>query len=491
MWIDSIKINYANTPSKEYFFEKTNLLSSNGVNSKGKTSLIRFIIWGLGFNVALTNEFMSMYAETSLVLSSPSLILTRKGNHMNLSEKGVEQGFELPSQENTLMSYLFPDVPEKIVDQLLGFMYFDQDGGYRAWNRNYVTQRLKQERTYKISIEALLASLGNIDYEKYEEKGKRLKKVKEETSGFTELIAVVSDIKKRNNEEKNVDISEIQQLNDEISKKQLRLKQVAEKRKIYAINLKDQVQFKQLLKKLSLKVNIDGRIIDVTDSNIVQNKYLKVQLTEYEKHYKYLEKNLISEISSLKAQREVLLDTAPDPNSLFEVSNNFSHLQQLISVSGITIEDVQNATEDIINASKKVNEDYRYELKRTDAYNDIWNTIVSLAQKVDLTDAINYKRNGLLDQHISYSGAKRSLIVMTYRLGIMKYLYERFNIMPPIILDSPASQEMDEANLNKLLRMVINEFPGFQIIVATNQKNDIAFEQIHTLEKGVLGTKAE
>ena len=89
---------------------------------------------------------------------------------------------------------------------------------------------------------------------------------------------------------------------------------------------------------------------------------------------------------------------------------------------------------------------------------------------------------------ISESGAQRSLVVVAYRLGIMKYLYETYKIATPLVLDSPASSEMDTANLNRLLLMITKKFPEFQIIVATNQKTDVEFTNKITLINGVVDT---
>ena len=246
------------------------------------------------------------------------------------------------------MKVMFPSVPSKVLSQILGFMYFDQDGGYKAWNRNVVTQRLGNDRSYKISIESLLAELGKVDYEAYHSKDKSLEKVKNETTNFTELLGSIHSVDM--DDDKTTELyDEVKDLNDRISKKELELSRVKDKRVMYSSSLRDQENFKKLLKKLSIKVKVGNEIVSVVDDNIVQDKHLHTRLSEYEKHYHGLEKALQSEVDNLRQKRDVWALTQNDKktNTLFNSENSFKRLLNLLRTSGISTDDSRAATADI------------------------------------------------------------------------------------------------------------------------------------------------
>ncbi|HJE45253.1 hypothetical protein [Levilactobacillus namurensis] len=494
MQIKSIIISYSNTKPKEFIFSETNnLISSNGKNTRGKTSLIRFLIWGLGFNVALTNHFKPMYSETLITLKkSPILSINRKGNKIVLTFVDKKHQFILPNDENQVHKLVFPEIPSKILPQLLGFIYFDQDGGYKAWNRNTVTQRLGNDRSYKISIESLLAILGKIDYESYFNMQSSLEKVKKETTSFTNLLDSLHLSQLNSSDLRNSVQKNILDLNDDISKKELELSQIKEKRSIYSSSLRDQKNFNRLLKKLSIKIKNGKNIIDVTNENIIQDKHLNTRLTEFEKYYRYQENTLSRELSVLKEKRDVLIATSPnneDVSTLFTSENNFKRLTNLLSVSGISLEDTKAATATISIASRDNKIQFLNKIKNTSAYSGIWNIIVSLSSKVGLSSSINHRNNRLLATKVSESGARRSLTVIVYRLGILKYLHDVYNAQLPLIFDSPASSEMDTDNLDILLTMITTQFSNFQIFIATNQETEISFSKKIIILNGVVDTK--
>ncbi|WP_341778635.1 hypothetical protein [Levilactobacillus sp. HBUAS70063] len=499
MRIDTVTVLYDNASSKKYSFSNTTtLMSSNGKNTKGKTSLIRFLIWGLGFNVSLTNHFKSAYSETLITLKESSFnSINRRGDSIVLSpdSSGIDAPqkleFMLPNDENEVLKLLFPNVPKGILPQLIGFMYFDQDSGYKAWNRNIVTQRLGNDRSYKISIETLLAELGNIDYEDYFRKQKYLNKVRNETIGFSNLLTSIQSLTPNEHSELKTVQDDILELNDKISQLELRLRHVKEKRNIYSSSLRDQDNFERLLKKLSIKVRVGNANVDVTPDNILQDKHLKTRLTEFEKYYHSVEADLAHKLDSLRDRREVLISTPTDedePEKLFSTQNNFKHLTDLLGSSGIVLSDAKAATIDIDTAAKKRKSDFNDDIKKTSAYSAIWNEIVLLANKVNLSASINLRKNQLLINKISESGAKRSLTVIAYRLGVLKYLQDSYDIKVPLIFDSPASSEMDTDNLQMLLAMITSSFSEFQIIVATNQESNIKFKKLINLNNGVVGT---
>lgn len=486
--IKRITIEYSKDEQFYILDSKLNLITSDGSNRKGKTSLIRFLFWGLGFDVSLTENFSSAYAETSIEFASPRSIkkIRRRGQSIILNTGESATRYVLPVQEDQVLQQLFPGIPSEIIDQLLGFIYFDQDAGYRAWNRNVVTQRLSNDRSYKISIEKLLAEFASLNYKEYADVSRSLEKTATQTRDLTELLKSISDTTVTDG---ITSTAGVEQLNDQISEKQLSLHRAKGKLNIYSASLKDQKNFDRLLNKLALKVRINGEIFDVTSDVIIRDNHLQTKTQQYEQYYGDIVNTLESDIERLTQDRDVLSSTREDNQlSLFKTVDNYKRIRRLIISTGIHPDDAQAATDDIQKTRKGYKEKFRQKIKNSAAYSEIWEMIVELATKIGLNRVINSKRNGLLDSTIKSSGAERSLVIMVYRLGILKYLKYRYGFSAPLVLDSPASQEMDVENLTLLLKMITSEFPDTQIIVATNQHVDFSFEQTITLSDGVLRT---
>ena len=489
MKINSIEIIHTNDyPQKYIFSPNANLIASSGKNSMGKTSLVRFIIWGMGFDVALTSNFNPADCETSIELYHNDVRkLIRKNGQIEAFFKETSIKYSLPDQEALLMRSLLPMFSDQVREQILGFMYFDQDAGYHDWNRNVVTQRLAKDRSYKISIDALLAELANFDYSNYLKKMKSFENVKEQTKSLNKMIDSIAENLKFS-DPKNIKRS-IQQISDQISVKQLQLSQVKSKKNLFISGLQDSENFYKLLDKLSIKARVDNKVINIDRENVVVDKVQKVRSTNFLKYYSNQEDKLTKELESLIAQRQIIKST-DDSNDLELISkeNSFVRLQQLLSSSGIQSSDSKAVYTDVSAAESRSKAELKNQIKNSDPYSDIWNVIISLGKSVGLSSLINQHHNGLLDRTIKSSGATRSLIIMVYRLGILKYLCAKAGLVLPLILDSPASQEMDSENLTSLLGMIKINFSDFQLIVATNQESSFTFSKNILISNGVLGS---
>ncbi|MBT9671109.1 hypothetical protein GPK34_03575 [Secundilactobacillus kimchicus] len=493
MYLNKISIDYsdaADSGKQEYeFSKKGTLITSRGRNTKGKTSLIRFILWGMGFDVALTSHFHYQNANTEIFLEreDETLKLTRKANILELeSANGVER-FKLSDNENELLRSVFKKVSGKLLDQILGFFYFDQDGGYKAWNRNYVTQRLSNDRSYKISIESLLAEFEGADYQYYLDQQAAYNKAKSKTKGlqsFLESALVERQTSVSQNVEERITI-----LNDEIAKRQLELENIQSRIQTYSRNLKDFNNLRDLVKKLSLDILINGKVYNVNESNLVENKNLKIRLTETVKYYDSRKKQLSKEIDDLQSDRlELMPQNEVEHDSFFNVPNDYFDLINAVSHSGITISSVETAYDEINQKQKSSKDEFMNMVKKGRAYDEIWNNIVDFASITGLSDQINIHKNRLLDDRLGESGAQRALTVMVYRLGVLKFIQDKYDFTLPLILDSPASSEMDENNLSLVLSAVKTMLPDNQLIVATNQNSDFAFDKEISIERGVLQT---
>lgn len=495
VYIRSISIKVSNQDRVKYNFKPTsNLITSSGKNTLGKTSLVRFLLWGLGLNISLTNSFFAAYSETEIILEKSNIkSIIRKNHNLELiSISGERSTYDLPNDEEFVLNKLFSGIPKDLLEFVIGYFYFDQDGGYKSWNKGPVVQKLSKSdsKEYKISIQVILSEIGDIDFKKFAKTQQALKQISEQTKQVNKIIRTNEIVNSSQSKSVAGFETEDEQLRDKIAQKRLELARVTEKEKMYTQNLKDQKNLEMLITKLKLQVNIDGSIYEVTNQNLVQDPTLEIKLSEYANYYKKLSQSISSELHDLTENRKVLLAANEnDPkDTLFDEISGYSKLRKLLTYSGISSNDTKAAHKEIMTSLKEHKKKFENDIKSQDAYAQIWNEAVKLARDLNLSTFFSYKKNRLLDESIKASGAKRTQVIFVYRLAVLKYFMSTFNFFPPLVVDSPASSEMDERNLEQVLKMIKNNFSELQILIATNQNTDIKFDNTLHIENGVIKT---
>lgn len=120
------------------FSSKANLIHSEN-NSCGKTTLLRFVLYGLGYNIPNTRKikFNSCDVELFVCLDNGERIKLVRCNAITLvlHTDESQQTFVLPEQENELHSRLFGTQNADILSNLLGAFYLDQEKGWTLLNR--------------------------------------------------------------------------------------------------------------------------------------------------------------------------------------------------------------------------------------------------------------------------------------------------------------------------------------------------------------------
>lgn len=494
MLIRKILIKYSDTNgpvSKSYLFnEKINLVFSNGNNTKGKTSLLRFIIWGLGFNISLTKNFKSAYSETEIIIEdSPVSKVNRKGYNVRIFYRDAsEKTFSVFDDRLEIEKNIFGRVPQILRDQIIGYFYFDQDNGYRPWNRGEVIQKLdSKSNIYKIDIDALVAYFSGINYEKFLEKRKALKKAADETLNITKFISSAERTSIINTQDKK---EQIKGISDQISQLKIELTRIKEKKDMYSESIKDYDAFNSLINKLSIKIKHRNEIIAITKKNVIQDNKLEIRLRGYKTYYKTLEKKVSRRIEELKKDRlNISLNNSGKKIELIKSNDTYKEMQEIMLSTGITSVDSEKVHKNVVKQRSDYQKEIKNKIKNSDASNNIWNLIVKMSNIVGLNRVFNNEDNRLLSNELKLSGAKRTLAVIIYRLGVLYFIENELNIKLPIILDSPASQEMDQENLDLLMVMLKRYFNNSQIIIATNQRiNTEYIDKKIILDKGVLNT---
>lgn len=147
---------------KEGFFERA-IIFSEGVNlihseknSCGKTTLLRFMLYALGYNIPNTRKIKFDRCEVELVIECETvgeiLLLRHSDIAIEATVKDQKRTFVLPEQQNDLHTIIFGTENVDILGNLLGAFYVDQEKGWAIiwkqiskdlYDTNEITSKVK------------------------------------------------------------------------------------------------------------------------------------------------------------------------------------------------------------------------------------------------------------------------------------------------------------------------------------------------------------
>ena len=141
MIINSVVIRKGMFEKRFAFSNKSNLIFSQD-NSVGKTTLLRVILYSLGYNVPGTKRFQIEKYEYQAKVSTDkgeTIELQRQTPNYIIIRTGAESCvYYLPDQQNQIHSMLFNTENVNILNNILGAYYLDQEKGWTLLNRGRV-----------------------------------------------------------------------------------------------------------------------------------------------------------------------------------------------------------------------------------------------------------------------------------------------------------------------------------------------------------------
>lgn len=141
MRIKSIYISQGMFYTEKFFESGFNLIFSEK-NSTGKTTLMRCLLYGLGYAVPGTKKFKMESCNIKVVLEKDDgTILTFNrdtADSIEVVEENAQFSYALPIQSKELYEKIFGTDNEDILNNILGAIYVDQEKGWTLLNRGKV-----------------------------------------------------------------------------------------------------------------------------------------------------------------------------------------------------------------------------------------------------------------------------------------------------------------------------------------------------------------
>lgn len=449
---------------KEGFFERTiefsdftNMIYSEK-NSAGKTTLVRALLYALGYSVSSTKGFSFDDMDFYMTIDKKGKIyrLYRHDSYLSIDDGIEEIDYSLPSDFHEVMNIVFDCKNSEVADNLLGAFYIDQDKGWALLNRGKVVDNIL------FNIEALIRGLCEIDCE---EQLKELEAVNRQIKKY-EYIYSISDYQKDINEDcgnlsydtydesinRKIEVlySERNPIQDEL----YQIKNILRKNKLFVEYISEM--------KLTVLSNA-GEEVPVTKETLIgfiDNTELLVARREI----------LAREIEKINRKIQSLESQKNREEELFKVESIIQKFDSRISRIPIDSISIKNIIKSLKKERKIINEKINQLTKtNTGIIIEIYECISKYALELGIGETyIAQNKDYIFTNDLkSLSGTILHKIVFAFRLTYVKLIKEKTGIILPIIIDSPSGSEVKIEVVQEMLNIIQRDFSEHQLFVAS------------------------
>ncbi|WP_373081518.1 hypothetical protein [Fusobacterium animalis] len=455
------------------FSKGVNLIHSDK-NSKGKTTLLRFMLYALGYNIPNTKKIKFNQCEVELIVENEKkeeIKLVRNNLPIIQIEKNKKKKvYVIPEQQDELQEMVFGIENKDIISNLLGVYYIDQEKGWTLLNRGIVIGSIH------FNIEELIRGLSGINCTDLIEKETQLKR---RISKYKQMFSIAEYQEILQNEEGLVTNSYEDKIDSELDS--LLIKQREIKEELHRIDkiLSDNKHFKKFVIEMKLLVKTSsGEIVPVTENNIVGlNDAIELLVAKRKITFARL-----VDVTSKIEKKQKKFDKEYEQLKFFESVNQLEIFDRRISripLNQIIIK------QEITNLEKEV-KNIREEISRITKNNNtigsyIFEIIIKYATELKIGDKNSISPTYLFTSNLKeLSGAILHKTVFAFKLGYISAIKKKLNIKLPILLDSPTGKEVDQENIKLMMNILKRDFSDHQIIIASIFEYD--FNNINTIE---------
>ena len=445
---------------KEYRFSRGNNLIHSQNNSVGKTTLLRVILYSLGYSVPGTKNFPLDHYEVEtlietdrgkeirLVRNSPFYIIRYEGNDAKT--------YCLPEQLHELHAQFFYTQTIDILNNLLGVFYLDQEKGWTLLNRGVVIGSIH------FNVEDFIQGLSGRDCSDL----KRRKTALEVELNKYEQITNVAKYKESLETAAGSILKENpdDELDSQIEKRQIELNVVnGELARIDRI-LNSNKQVRRYIDEMQLMVQLpDGDLFRVKSENVVGlNDSIDYLIAK--RRIKAVECNKL--LASLSLLREKKKQRTEEMFTVDSIADAFDEMVQKFPYGYSKVERIKdNLKKQLSEVRKQISERTTYNNK---VVKSLYANIIRYAKELDVGDENTIRPNYLFTSNLKVlSGALLHKTVFSFRLAFVLEVKKILGVKLPIILDSPSGKEVDASNIQKMISILNRDFYDHQIIVAS------------------------
>ncbi|MEG0698809.1 MAG: hypothetical protein RR435_02565 [Erysipelotrichaceae bacterium] len=450
--------------------DKSNLIYSKK-NSTGKTTLMRFFLYSLGYPVPSTKNirFEKCVTEATITCSMGKIAILRNDEYLEVSvENGSKEHFVLPTDQNVFHSKIYGVENNDLLNNILGVFYVDQEKGWTLLNRGVIIGKIR------FNIEQLVRGLSD---RSCDDLTKELRSVEQQLSKYKQMFSVFKYKQELNEAENNI----VFETKDEEEQKLLEMlySEIAsletELKRVNAV-IAENNSFKNFIEKMKIAVKgFDGNPIPVNRDTIIG--------FDFSVEFLLAKRKMISsKISTLKSKAEKYerkqteqLQLVKTETLIESFDRNISKIQvdqMAVSIVISSLEKEKNKLKKRITLLTKQN---------NDVVTRLHNSIMKYAKELDFEQYIIPSSDYIFTDDLkSLSGTILHKIVFSFKLAYIVEVQKKLNITLPIILDSPSGREITKENIKSMIDILNRDFSDNQIIIASIFQYDI--DNINVIE---------
>ncbi|HZL81900.1 MAG TPA: hypothetical protein VFB98_00280 [Candidatus Deferrimicrobium sp.] len=463
---------------REFSFQAGVNIVHSKTNSVGKTTLLRLLIYSLGYSIPSMRglDFRDCELFAKIVNDSGKVCqLYRQQDYVTFTSDGIEAGYSMPNDIYELHKGIFGIDNRDVIDNLLGAFYVDQEKGWTLLNRG------KAIGNNHFSIEGLILGLSDRSCDTLE---KRLREIARELQKYR-YMRDMSKYQREINDlgENSASDTRAEEIEKKLDVLRSDRRVVADELKRVESVIRKNHGFEKYISSMKLRVRAkDGTEIPVNESTIVGYGDIREYLVAKRQMS-------ATQLSDIDRRIESLEGHLGAEATLFDVRTRIEKFDADISKLHIDA----RATERIIEGLEKEErelEDHKVQLIKRDnpIIFELHGLISSYAAELGIDKqyvrpAVDFIFTSDLK---TLSGAIFHKIVFAFKMAYIKVIHEHTGSLLPIILDSPSGREVDRANIGEMMSILSREFSDHQIIIASINQYDFPDANIIELKDRLL-----
>lgn len=469
-----IKIKEGMTERMFNFSSGVNLVFSKE-NSKGKTTLLRFMLYSLGYNIPSTKKIKFDRCEVIAQISCDKvgeIRLSRFSKEfIEVMIQGEIKTFVLPDQLFELHEIIFSTDNRNVLGNVLGAFYADQEKGWTLLNRGIAIGSIR------FNIEELIRGLSDCDCNDLLRREKQLVrelgKYKQMNSVAMYRESIVAESGSL------VDDSYEVESNSAISK--LLIQQKALKNELNRIDkaLSDNKRVRKYIANMKLMIQLsDGVIIPVTAENIVGLSDIIDYLIAKRKMISSELHGVMNNLSVIQREQE----REEEQLAFFKSESLIEIFDKKIAAVPMDIAAINKEIKRLEKVLKSTRKEISAKTKSDmGLIKSLYNNMVKYATELNVGNSESIAMAYLFTSNLKeLSGAELHKTVFAFRLAYILEIEKYLGIKLPIILDSPSGKEVDQENIQRMINILKRDFSDNQIIIASIFQYD--FEEVNVIK---------